>query len=135
MRVSPRHCSSFALAHFVVPLRVSRHAVLGQIDGSRHEIVDGGKPRFALNVVIDNTEILEMRVAVAQRAVDNDEGEEPLQVFAHMRGVRKLRISCEKLGSYRARLPVCKAMGRTSAGAFSTMCCCLQVPGNMDAPC
>src|SRR5262249_26480349 len=31
-----------------------------------------------------------MRIAVAQRAVDDDESEEPLQVFAHVWRVRKL---------------------------------------------
>ena len=39
-----------------------------------------------------------MRVAVAQRAVDGDEREKPLQVFADMRGVRKLREALHDRG-------------------------------------
>ena len=49
-----------------------RHAVLGQIDGGGHKIIDGRETGFALHVFIDNPEILQMRVAVAQRAVEGN---------------------------------------------------------------
>ena len=41
-----------------------RHAVLRQLDRGSHKIIDGRESRFALNVVINNPEVLEMRVAI-----------------------------------------------------------------------
>ena len=40
---------------------------------------------FTLNVVVDDAEILEVRVAIAQGAVDDNERKQTLQVFANMR--------------------------------------------------
>src|ERR1700744_4494996 len=50
-----------------------RHAVFRQVDRCRYKIVDGGEPRFALYIVVDNAEILQMRITIAQCAIDDDE--------------------------------------------------------------
>ena len=67
------------------------HAVFGQIDRCCHQIVDGSEPRFALNVVIDNAEIFQMRISIPQGAVESDEREETLRILDEMWRVRKLR--------------------------------------------
>ena len=46
---------------------------------------------LSLNIVINNAEVLQVRITIAQRAVYGDEGEQPFQILAHMRRVRKLR--------------------------------------------
>ena len=86
-------------------------AVLGQIHGGGHEIVDRRKPCFALNVVIDDPEILQMRVAIAQRAVQRNQGEELLHVLVDMRwSLRTDRIA----SSLRSRS--CRDIFRRSCG-------------------
>jgi len=62
-RVSPSFLSSLAVGHPVEPLRVRAGYLWG---GTRrgHKVVDGCQPCFALDIVIDDPEILEMRVAV-----------------------------------------------------------------------
>src|SRR5246127_5262177 len=44
------------------------HAVFGHVDGSGDQIVDRGEAGFAQNIVIDDSEILQVRVPIAQRA-------------------------------------------------------------------
>jgi hypothetical protein len=46
-----------------------RHAVLRQIDGGGHKIIDRCESRFSLNIVINNPRVLEVRVAIAKRAI------------------------------------------------------------------
>src|SRR5580700_2532019 len=47
-------------------------AVLEQVNGRGHEVVDGRKPCFAQYIVINNCEILQMRVTIAKRAVERN---------------------------------------------------------------
>ncbi len=82
--VLPSRCNSFALAHFVVPLRVSAMMSLRQIDRAGHKVTDGCESRFALDIVVNNSEVLEVRVAIAKRAIQSNQGEQLFHVFAHM---------------------------------------------------
>src|ERR1035438_526462 len=65
-------------------------AVLGKVHRRCHEVVDRREPCFALHVVIDDPEILEMRVSIAKRAVKRDQEEELLHFLVDMSGVREL---------------------------------------------
>ena len=59
-------------------------AVFGEVHGCRHEIVDGREPCFALNIVIDDPKILQMRVAIAKRAVKRNQDEELFHILVDM---------------------------------------------------
>src|SRR5579863_1003386 len=57
-----------------------RHTVLGQVGSGGYKIVDGSQSRFAQNIVIDDPEILQVRIAIAERAVKCDQCKELFQI-------------------------------------------------------
>lgn len=62
----------------------------GQVDGCGYQIVNGREASLAVNIVIDNAKVFQMRVAVAERAVQCDEGEQSLHVLVDVGRPRKL---------------------------------------------
>jgi len=61
------------------------HAVFGQIDRCCHQIIDRGESCLALNVIIDNAEVLQVRISIPQSAVESDESEETIRILDEMR--------------------------------------------------
>jgi|WetSurMetagenome_2_1015567.scaffolds.fasta_scaffold24936_2 hypothetical protein len=66
------------------------HAVFGQIDCRRHKIIDRSQACFFEYIVVDDSKILQMRVAIAQRAVESGEREELFEIGIDMRRIREL---------------------------------------------
>src|SRR5450755_4762216 len=60
---------SFAVGPLGCSVKRKRQTVLRQIDGSGYEIIDRRESSFTEYVVIDDAEILEMSIAVAQCAI------------------------------------------------------------------
>ena len=55
---------------FCFAVEGKRHTVIGKIDGCGYKVIDGSESSFAQNIVIDNSEVLQVRIAIAKRAVD-----------------------------------------------------------------
>ena len=66
---------NFAVGPLGCSVERKRQTVLRQIDGSGYEIVDRCESSFTEHVVIDDAEILEVSIAVAQCAIQHDQRE------------------------------------------------------------
>lgn len=80
------------------------HAVLGQVDGGRDQVIDGREPRLAQDIVIHNSEILQMRIAISDRAVKRNQGEELFKIFIYVRRIRKLLKPLHDMGRVAAAI-------------------------------
>jgi hypothetical protein len=53
--------------------------------GGRHQVVHRGKAHLTKWVIVDEPEILQVRISIAQRAIEDDQDKEPFQVLMQMR--------------------------------------------------
>ena len=88
-----------------------------------HQIVNRRQARFAQYIVIEDAEILKVRVAIAKGAVQRDQGEEFLQVFVYMYGIRELAESLHDRGFITAPILFVRPAGVEYAEILESTVC------------